>query len=62
MQDGEQLTLDIDNAIDGESPTEAEEATGKVEETENPESATESNEEYVDFEEPSADDDIHDDF
>ena len=62
MQDGEQLTLDIDNAIDGESATEVEEAPEKIEEAEDNESASEATEEYVEFEEPSADDDIHDDF
>jgi hypothetical protein len=62
MQDGEQLTLDIDNAIDGESSTESVEVTENSEEVELIESSPESTEEFVEFEDPSADDDIHDDF
>ena len=62
MQDGEQLTLDIDNAIDGEAAPESNEVTESSEEAEVIESSPESTEEYVEFEEPSADDDIHDDF
>jgi segregation and condensation protein B len=62
MQDGEQLTLDIDNAIDRESSTESVEVTENSEEVELIESSPESTEEFVEFEDPSADDDIHDDF
>ena len=62
LVDGEQLTLDIDNAIDGEAAPESNEVTESSEEAEVIESSPESTEEYVEFEEPSADDDIHDDF
>ena len=54
--DGEQLTLDIDNALDASHET-AETAEIKAETNE--ESATA--EEFSEFEEPSADDDIHED-
>lgn len=54
--DGEQLTLDIDNALDASRET-AETAEIKAETNE--ESATA--EEFSEFEEPSADDDIHED-
>ena len=62
LVDGEQLTLDIDNAIAGEAAPESNEVTESSEEAEVIESSPESTEEYVEFEEPSADDDIHDDF
>ena len=62
LVDGEQLTLDIDNAIDGEAAPESNEVTESSEKAELIESSPESTEEYVEFEEPSADDDIHDDF
>ena len=54
IADAEQLTLDIDSAIPSESDNDIEENA------ENTEAETE-NEELVEFEEPSADDDIHED-
>ena len=61
IADGEQLTLDIDNTIEANNTTE----TASSEETENT-AATEVEEETVteehfEFEDPSADDDIHED-
>ena len=61
IADGEQLTLDIDNTIEANNTTE----TASSEETENT-TATEVEEETVteehfEFEDPSADDDIHED-
>ena len=61
IADGEQLTLDIDNTIEANNTTE----TASSEETENT-AATEVEEEAVteehfEFEDPSADDDIHED-
>lgn len=61
IADGEQLTLDIDNTIEANNTTE----TASSEETENT-AATEVEEETIteehfEFEDPSADDDIHED-
>ena len=53
--DGEQLTLDIENAMDGGSHIENDEASHETLENENAEEIP------VEFEEPSADDDIHED-
>ena len=77
--DGEQLMLDIDNAMNGEN-AEAAENTENAEGAENAENASEATDtteesadddtvaepeaqtEVVEFEEPSADDDIHEDW
>lgn len=61
ITDGEQLTLDIDEAIDGSNGSDQTEST--EEETVN--EADDQNElmpEIVEFEDPSADDDIHEDY
>lgn len=55
VTDGEQLTLDIENAIDGSGDTAVEEPVDRPMENE------EINADLVEFEEPSADDDIHED-
>lgn len=57
MIDGEQLTLDIENAMDNEG---AEDSSEKPEEE--TVSTDEGIEEIVEFEDPSADDDIHEDY
>ena len=63
IKDAEQLTLDIDNAIDGVVADET--PVGEVNETaeETPENSeeNEATEEFLEFEDPSADDDIHED-
>lgn len=61
ITDGEQLTLDIENAMD----TESEEAKATADTDAQPvesEALENSSEEPIEFEEPSADDDIHDDY
>lgn len=61
ISDGEQLTLDIENAMD----TESEEANATADTDAQPvesEALENSSEEPIEFEEPSADDDIHDDY
>ena len=55
IADGEQLSLDIDQAIDSEGTEEA------TENEENAEGGVEEQNDSVEFEEPSADDDIHED-
>lgn len=60
MNDGEQLTLDIDNAIDGENDHTEEVPGVSAEQMSN--SSDEDIADVVEFEEPSADDDIHDDY
>lgn len=61
ISDGEQLTLDIENAMD----TESEEVKATADTDAQPvesEALENSSEEPIEFEEPSADDDIHDDY
>lgn len=58
--DGEQLTLDIENAMDGEENTVEKASLEDVEESEAPQDTIE--EVFVEFEDPSADDDIHEDY
>ena len=60
--DGEQLTLDIDNAMnrDTESADNSED-DGTAEQNSAEDAATEVSDESVEFEDPSADDDIHED-
>lgn len=59
MADGEQLTLDIENAMDTENVNASEVTNATTEETvEEPVTI----EEIVEFEDPSADDDIHEDY
>lgn len=62
IKDAEQLTLDIDNAIDGTANEEpiADEAAESSSEENNQED-TESADDFVEYDEPSADDDIHED-
>ena len=62
MVDGEQLTLDIEEAMDTESTANADENESPEVTEESAESQDTTTEENVEFEEPSADDDIHEDY
>ena len=62
MVDGEQLTLDIEEAMDTESTANADENESPEVTEESAESQDTTIEENVEFEEPSADDDIHEDY
>lgn len=61
ISDGEQLTLDIDDAIPSGEENAVEGATENEENTTTEEEVTPSADESVEFEDPSADDDIHED-
>lgn len=63
MVDGEQLTLDIEEAMDTESIDAPSDTNENAEATEESTVSQDSSaEEDVEFEEPSADDDIHEDY
>ena len=62
MVDGEQLTLDIEETMDTESTANADENESPEVTEESAESQDTTIEENVEFEEPSADDDIHEDY
>lgn len=59
IANGEQLTLDIENAMDNKDIADASEETAAPE---NNETDREASEGSVEYEEPSADDDIHEDY
>ena len=61
ISDGEQLTLDIDDAIPSGEENAVEGAAENEENTTTEEEVTPSADESVEFEDPSADDDIHED-
>ena len=59
--DGEQLMLDIDNAMSSDENAPAAEETPESPDTVTEENTDENQDDFVEFEDPSADDDIHED-
>lgn len=61
LLDGEQLMLDIDNAMSSDENAPAAEETPESPDTVTEENTDENQDDFVEFEDPSADDDIHED-
>ena len=61
LLDGEQLMLDIDNAMSSDENAPAAEETPESPDTVTEENTYENQDDFVEFEDPSADDDIHED-